>query len=421
MTSRRWRGWSEGDLWTVGIGLGLAMLLALTSIPAVLEKRDASSPRSAATPVMPPPVDVPASPGPIAAPAQVPPPSPQSLLGPLAPEAIPRPPLARSTPYAEPSPTTAAVPTLAAGAVRVLATLPAVGPPGAVAVAPDGTVSVGTDAPASPSAAAKLLRWNALGALQQTADVPEQPAARTRGVTALDQLADGSLIAADAATARVLKFDPATASWSVLARLPDLVTCVLPTATPCQPGLEDTSPLPRGMVIDQAGATFIADAGQGTIWRLAPGKPIEVWYQSADIAGDNGVAGLAFDADGHLLVAVTSVADVMGPGAGALLRIERAANGSAGTRTVVTAFKAGEDPVDIAVGASGNLYVPLRGADALVVLDRQGVESLRVVEDALKGPTAVDIVLGRVLVTATGPRAAVLEVGVVDRPARRSA
>jgi streptogramin lyase len=297
-----------------------------------------------------------------------------------------------------------------------MATLPAGGPPGALTVAPDGTASVGTDAPASSSAPAEVLRWNALGALQQTAEVPEQPATRTRGVTALDQLADGSLIVADAATARMLKFDPAAASWSVLARLPDLVTCVLPTVTPCQPGLEDTPPLPRGMAIDQAGAAYIADAGQGTIWRLPPGKPIEVWYQSADIAGVNGVAGLAFDADGHLLAAVTSIADVMGPGAGALLRIERAADGTAWTRTVVTAFKAGEDPVDVAVAASGNLYVPLRGADALVVLDRQGVESLRVVEDVLKGPTAVDIALGRVLVTATGPRAAVLEIGVVDRP-----
>lgn len=416
MTSRRLWGWSEGDLWTVGVGLGLALLLAVTSIPAVLEKRDAPSPRSAVAPAVPPPAELPASPAPVAAPAQLPPPPPQSLLGPLAPAAVPRPPLTPPTPYADPSPTAAAAAPLAAGAVRVMATLPAVGPPGALTVAPDGTASVGTDAPASSSAPAKLLRWNAVGALQQTAEVPEQPANRTRGVTALDQLADGSVIVADAATARVLRYDSATASWSVLARLPDLVTCVLPTATPCQPGIEDTSPLPRGIAVDQAGAAFIADAGQGTIWRLRPGKPIEVWYQSADIAGDNGVAGLAFDADDHLLAAVTSIADVMGPGAGALLRLERATDGSAGTRTVVTAFKAGEDPVDIAVAASGNLYVPLRGADALVVLDRQGVEALRVVEDVLKGPTAVDIALGRVLVTATGPRAAVLEIGVVDRP-----
>jgi hypothetical protein len=128
------------------------------------------------------------------------------------------------------------------------------------------------------------------------------------------------------------------------------------------------------------------------------------------------VAGIALDAEGHVLLAVTRLGDVTGPGAGALLRVERGTDGAAGARTLMSAFQAGDDPVDVAVGASGRLYVPLRGADAVVVLDAQGVEVLRVVDDALREPTAVDLASGRVLVTAAAPRAAVLEVGVVDGP-----
>lgn len=418
---RRVRGWSEGDVWTVGIGLVVALALATSTIPAVLDARNApraAAPATAAAPA----ASVPGPGGPV---VTAPPGAPrvsQPLLGPLAPVA----PLGASVPAAGepdaapppgPTSTSSAAAAPPPGAVRLFASRIG-GAPGAIVTAPDGTVSAGTDAPeAGAPAAARLVTWDVRGALRGSSEVPQQPATRSRGLTGLGYLPDGALVAVDASTARVLRYDARKEHWSVLTRLPDLVTCVLPTATPCQPGLQDTPPLPRGVAVDRAGVIFIADAGQGTVWRLRPGRPIEVWYQSADLAGNEGLAGLAFDLDGHLLAAVTRLAGLTGSGAGALIRIERAADGTAGARSLVTAFRAGEDPVDVAVGASGSLYVPLRGADAVVILDRRGVESLRVVDDALKAPTAVDLTAGRALVTAAGPPALVLQIGIADRPA----
>lgn len=418
LSSPTWRlGWSEGDAWTIGIGLVLALALAVSTIPAVLDARDAA-PRAAApsavAPVAPPAPDAPAAPP--AEPLSLPPPATQPLLGPLVPFApvAPEPEPFPSEPEPAPGPATAAPPAL--GEVRQFATLPTGDIPGAVAAALDGSVWAGTDAPAQEGAAAQVLTWDTTGVLTATARVPEQPTGRTRGVTALTALPDGSLAAVDAATSRLLRYDPVARSWSTLAEVPDVAPCLVLTPAPCQPGLLDTAPLLRGVAVDVAGEVFVADAGQGTIWRLRAGEAIEAWYSSSDVAGDEGLAGLALGAEGHLRAVVTRLADLQGTAAGALLRIDRGEDGSAGARTVVAAFSAGEDPVDVALGAAGNAYVALRGADAVVTLDSNGVEQLRVVDDALQDPTAVALSAGRVLVAVAAPTPAVLEIGVGDVP-----
>lgn len=414
-------GWDEGELWTVGIGLVLALALALSTIPAVLDARDAA-PRAAAPPADAP--VVPAEPGAAAAPPAVAvalPPAPvtQSLLGPLAPLA----PAATSNDdlYAQeedltPASGTTAAPPPAPGEVRSFAALAAGEKPGAVAAAADGSVWAATDAPPPEGGPAELLTWDPTGVLKATVPVPEQPAQRTRGITAMSSSPDGSLLAVDAATSRVLRYDPIARAWSTTAKVPDVAPCLLPTSSPCQPGVLDTAPLLRGIAVDAAGVAYLADAGQGTIWRLTPGKPVESWYSSADVAGADGLAGLALGADGHLRAVVTRLAAVQGTAAGALLRIDRAEDGSAGARTVVTAFRVGEDPVDVALGDSGSAYVALRGADAVVTLDSAGVEQLRVVDDALQDPTALDLVADRLVVTAPAPAPVVLEIGVDDAP-----
>ena len=414
-------GWSEGDVWTVSIGLVLAVTLAVSTIPAVLDARSAA-PRTAA-PAMDAPI-IPAEPGavtgPPAEPVALPPPAAatQPLLGPL----VPLPPVAAAGDElpggggpapAAPPPT----PTLPApGAVRLFAALPAGSVPGGVAAGADGSVWAGTDAPAAAGAAPQVLTWDALGVLKGSVDVPGSPADRTRGIPALTPLPDGSLAAVDAATSRLLRHDPVTRSWTELARVPDVAPCLVVTPAPCQPGVLDTAPLLRGVAVDAGGSVFIADAGQGTIWRLTRGSPLEAWYSSADIAGSEGVSGLAVGLDGHLRAVVTRLGAVQGTAAGALLRIDREQDGSAGTRTVVAAFQAGEDPVDVALGTSGNSYVALRGADAVVTLDSTGVEQLRVVDDALQDPTALHLAAGRVLVTAASPTPAVLAIGTTDTP-----
>lgn len=412
-------GWSEGDAWTVGIGLVLATSLAVSTIPAVLDARDPATRAavpSADAPAAPVEPGSPAAPPPVALPA--PPPATQPLLGPLvpfvpvAPQAEPPP--AQPAPAPAPGPVTAAPPT--PGEVRQFAALPGGDTLGAVTAVPGGSVWAGTDGPAQDGEAAQVLAWDAAGVLTSTVRVPEQPPNRTRGLTAVASLPGGSLAAVDAATSRLLRYDAGARSWSTLAQVPDVVPCLLLTPAPCQPGLLDTAPLLRGLAVDAGGNAFLADAGQGTIWRLSPGEPIETWYSSSDLAGSEGLAGLAIGTDGHLRAVVTRRADLQGTAAGVLLRIDRAEDGSAGARTVVAAFSAGEDPVDVELGASGNAYVALRGVHAVITLDSSGVEQLRVVDDALQGPTALALSAGRLLVTATAPTSAVLEIGVDDAP-----
>lgn len=411
-------GWDEGDVWTVGIGLVLAVGLAVSTIPAVLDARDAR-PRAAAPPVE----ALPVAPGdaPLPSPVALPePPVTQPLLGPLVPFA----PVPFAVSDDAPVPERAAGPVTspagtqppAPGEVRAFAALPAAGMPGAVTAGADGRVWAATDVPPKGGGTAQLLSWDRSGVLTATVSVPEQPDDRTRGITALTPLPDGTLAALDAATSRVLRYDPAARSWSTLARVPDVAPCLVVQTVGCQPGVLDTPPLLRGLAIDDSGTTYVADAGQGVVWRLPAGKPIETWYSSADLAGEEGVAGLAVDKDGHLRAVVTRLGDVQGTAAGALLRIDRAEDGSAGARTVVAAFSAGDDPVDVALGASGSSYVVLRGVNAVVTLDAAGVEQLRVVDDALQQPTSLELVADRLLVTAAAPAAAVLEIGVDDAP-----
>jgi hypothetical protein len=415
-------GWSPGDAWTVGIGLSLALVLAVTTIPAVLDARGAVSravsPGVEAPPAvaLPPEVAV-AAPGEALPPAEPPlqPPTPP-LLGPLVPLA-PAVPDVDSDPAPAPAPPApAGAPPPAPGELRRFAALPGGALPGAVAADADGTVSAGTDAPARSGDASALLTWDRTGVLRRTAPVPEQPADRTRGLTGLEPLLDGSLAAVDAATSRLLRYDVLARSWSATARVPDVPPCLLITAAPCQPGVLDAAPLLRGLAVDATGGVYVADAGQGTIWRLRPGQQIEPWYSSADVAGPEGLAGLAVDADGHVLAVVTRLGGLQGTAAGALLRIERAEDGSAGPRSVVAGFSAGEDPVDVALGSSGSAYIALRGVDAVVTLDGTGFEQVRVVDEALKDPSALHLSSGRVLVASAGQTPAVLEIGVDDAP-----
>jgi hypothetical protein len=413
-------GWSPGDAWTVGIGLSLALVLAVTTIPAVLDARgavpSAASPVAEAPPGAALPPELVAAPPADALPPRELPLQPPAPLGPFVPPA-PAVPDASSDPAPAPAPPApAGAPPTAPGEVRRFAALPAGPLPGAVAAGADGTVWAGTDAPARSGEASALLTWDRTGVLRRTDQVPEQPADRTRGLTGLAQLPDGSLLAVDAATSRLLRYDVRARSWSATARVPDVPPCLLLAAAPCQPGVLDAAPLLRGLAVDAAGGVYVADAGQGTIWRLQPGRQIEAWYSSADVAGPEGLAGLAVDVDGHLLAVVTRLADLQGTAAGALVRIQREPDGSSGARTVVAGFSAGEDPVDVSLGTSGSAYVALRGAHAVVTLDSAGFEQLRVVDDALKDPSALHLAPGRVLITTAGPTTAVLEIGVHDAP-----
>ncbi len=400
-------GWSEGQIWTVAIGLTLAFALAVSSIPAALRAIPAIANRTAAPAPM-----IPDQPGPAAASdapdPQPPVPDPDHGSPPPAPELDDEPPFGR--------PSVAMPPSLAPGAVRSFSRLPADTGPGGLTVAGAGRVFGSTDAPGGDRAASTVLAWDAFGSVSEKLTVPGQPPDRARGITALDTGGDGTLVAVDAATQRVLRHKGA-ASWTPIATVPDVAPCLLAISPPCQPGAFDTTPLLRGLVVDQAGTAYVSDAGQGIIWRVRNGAPIEVWWSGAEAAGADGLAGLALDGHGHLLAVVTRRAAVPDDGMGALLRIARDATGAAGASSTVVTFPAGEEPVDVEVAASGSVYLALRGAQAVVGLDHAGVERLRITDGLLRRPTALALGPQRLYVTSSTP-VGVLQVGTTDRPLR---
>lgn len=404
-------GWSEGDVWTVSLGLALSLALAVSTIPAALHgraphARAVPAPTTAAGPprplvVLAPPTDVPGLP-PLALPA--PAPSPDG------------PPPARAARTAAPSgPLPATWPTVPVGAVLPFAVLGVGGGAGGLTTGPAGAVHAATDAPGESRSPSTLLTWDRNGRTLARAAVPAQPADRSRGVSALATTLTGEVLATDASSARLLRYAPPTRTWSVVATVPDVGPCLVPQLAPCQPGLQDTAPLLRGLAVDRDGTAYVADAGQGVLWRLSPGGAgLESWYAAADLLGDQGLAGIDVDASGAVLITVTRLPGLMADGSGTLDRLRRNPDASAGARTTITRFAPGEDVVDVAVGSAG-VYVALRGSSAVVTLTPDGSERLRVTGAALTQPTALSLSRGCVLVTTGGPRPAVLQVGVADR------
>jgi hypothetical protein len=411
-------GWSEGDVWTLGIGLSLASLLAVTTIPAALTERSAVRTGAVGTVAAAPPPVVAAEPAPesdlpVPAPGAAPPVAPAPPLTPLL-EAPSEPAAPVPAPPADPT----AVPDEAGdpsapllGAVREFSSLPSSRHASAVVTTPDAAVHVASEPSARdekvpPSA---VLTLTPQGRLRTSSLVPDQPEARSAGITAIAPLGQSSLLLVDAATDRVLRYEPDRSAYSVRATIPDVPPCLLLTPAPCQPGFMDSPPMLRGIATDAEGTAYVSDAGQGTIWRLRPGQEPEMWYSSDDVAGEGGLSGLALQGSDALLVAVPTVRALADDSRGAVFRIERTADGQAGERTLVAGFQPEEQVVDVAVGQS-EVYVALRGADAVAFLGEDGDEGLRVTDPRLAEPSSVEVVRGAVLVTTTRPEQAVLAI-----------
>jgi MYXO-CTERM domain-containing protein len=124
---------------------------------------------------------------------------------------------------------------------------------------------------------------------------------------------------------------------------------------------------PRDVVLDGSGNLFIADYGNHVIRKITPGGLVQTLAGSAGNAGStdgtgssarfNGPAGLSIDASGNLYVADAnnSIVRKVTP-AGAVTTIGGTA-GSVGTSDGVGAEARFNFPTDVAVDASGNIFV----------------------------------------------------------------
>lgn len=458
-------GCTEGQAYTLAIGLVLAAVLAVAGVPAALQNKVASSTGSSGTSsggstaaAAPLPDTGPASPaaspaggaalagssagaggptnglanGANAAAGRTQSPGAASAAGSSSPFAASSPFSGTSSPRGSSGAGDAPLP--AVGTIATFARIGAPGAPAGIALAPDGSVFVTTDNGAGHggAGASHVFGFDRTGAPRADVAVAGQPAGHGRGVTAAAMTADGKVVVVDAATARILRVDPAKGTQAVLAPVPDVPPClVFVAARPCEPGVQDHAPSLGAVVVDRTGAVYVTDATQATIWRLRPGQATpDAWYQSDDWATGDGPAGLALDQSGALAVTVGTTLDVASPDAGALYRIPVGADGAPGARTLAATFARDSEPGPLTLGTSGAAYVVLRGPGAVVALDGKGAETARYAppggaDVALDGPAGIAMGDGHLFVTNRGTgndpaRWAVLTIAVRDAPVRVS-
>jgi len=412
-------GCTEGQAYTVVLGVVLALVASLVGLPPTL--RDRAQPAAAST-------------APTGGPAKAPP---EGTASPT--DDVATPPLVSERPGAPagigPAPTAARAPGSPAapssgapftpspdvvfppsgfGAAEVAAKVGDPGAPDGVAVDEDGRLYVATNnstvrGGAGPS---KVIRYGPSGKVDRQFTVEGQDSTRTAGLTGIVVAPDGQLLVLDSAPARVLRIDLDRGRQTTYAPLPDLQACAPAAAADgCEPGPDDR-PRPRALTRDPAGNLFVTDSGQRVIWRIPPGGEAAPWYVFADDMAGSGPTGVALDGAGDVLV-VTSMAVQGSNGAGVVQRIDVRPDGTAGRRTTVASTDPLSGPVGLSTTPGGGIVVALTAANELLLLGPDGAERARLTADQvaeqagvpLDGPTGVAVHDGSVLVTNQSPTA----------------
>jgi sugar lactone lactonase YvrE len=248
----------------------------------------------------------------------------------------------------------------------VFAEMPGPGVAAAVAVAADGTIWLGLDQ--STGVPTELRQLDARGSLIRTVPLPQA----TTGITALAVGADGVIYAGSRSPAAVLRLDPRTDSVTVLAAIPDLAHCAGVVTGGCDASAAGGVPVVSSLAVTDEGTVFVADPGQGTIWRVGAGGQPEQWTSDrtwVNATRPSGPTALAFDGAGDLVIAVASllVEDI-----GVLYLQAIEADGAAGERQELARTGPETQPRGLAVGASGQVYVTLSGSGRVLVLAPDG-------------------------------------------------
>lgn len=377
---------TEGQVWTLALGLLFAIGLAVAGIPPVVHHDN--EPSAAA-----------------AVPSHA---STSAATSPLTP----------ATPFAEPSPAAGAgltsnpAPTVAPGE-SASAPAPSPGTPfgtvtrlaqfevpvGGVA-AGGGKVYAGTDG----TAASRVLVFSTAGRRLRDITIEGQPDSHTRGISALTLAHDGALIAADASSGRVLRVDPETGRQSTLATIIDLPSCVLaPGAPRCETGLQDHRPLLTGVTASGDGTILVADSAQGTVWRIRPGDEPEIWSQPVQQASGDGPTALAIAPDGTVISTVGTDLNPSNPTAASVYRIPVSADGSAGDPVLLAKLARGDQPTGVAAGSDGRIFVALHGTSSIVVLNGDATEAARLKDGAIDGPVGLALSSSDQLFATTHP------------------
>jgi sugar lactone lactonase YvrE len=208
--------------------------------------------------------------------------------------------------------------------------------------------------------------------------------ATSSGPTAVVAGPPGIAYVLTSSPAAVVLVDLGTGEVRPYSTIPNVAPCVpVVRPTDCDASPIDRPPMPWALAFDTQGNGFVADAGQGAIWRIprGGGAPTE-WLVDTTFARTDrpsGPTGLAFDGAGNLVMAVPAT---LTDDAGVIYVQSRTADGSAGARRTLATMKAGEHPASIAISQPGHLYVALPDSSTVVVLDSDGTELRRIAIDA---------------------------------------
>src|SRR5205823_3260676 len=257
-------------------------------------------------------------------------------------------------------------PPLPPGAIGVLARVGDPGAPEGIGVAPDGTVFVGTNNASGRGRGgpSKVFHLGPDGSLLGTTTIAGQPSGRAQGLTGLAVEPSGSVVVADASTARVLRITPKGVQQTV-GTLIDLPPCgAVVAATVCEPGSVDRKPLPRGVAVDAAGTIYVTDPGQATIWRI-DGSGATLPFDQA--SAYSALGGVALSRAGEVVFA-----------AGDLYALPVDSLGRAGARRLLAGVPASDGAFGVAIGPSGLVEVSLLRANAIVVFDASGKVRARI-------------------------------------------
>ena len=384
-------GVTEGQVYTLAIGLVVGVVTAAIGIPPTL--RDHPSLRAALR--QGPPADAPGASSPVASPTSPSPDLPAPVTGSYA-----APSLSSGTSSfsgsgsvshaadeaQSPSASSSAGPPYADGGklgdVEKVTTVGSPGAPSGIAVDRDGGFFVATDNGGSlgEPGASKVLHFSATGMLERTYTITGQPDGHPRGLSALVLDGSGHVLVLDASTARVLRIDIASGTQTELAKLTDLATCTPGQTGACEPGLSNNKPVAQGAALTPAGDLLVADAGQGMIWKVTASGAMTVWDSSSDYTSHDVVpAGLAVDRNGSVLLVVRK--SLMAGFGGIVYRITKP-----GVHTKLYGSDPNSTPNGIAVGSSGRIYVAATGTNSLIVLDKNGAVVQKIASPAFSKP-----------------------------------
>lgn len=247
----------------------------------------------------------------------------------------------------------------------------------------------------NPNVPSRIFLWNVTtGELVDTIDLEGEDTMSPHGLVGITYDAQGRIYALSSQLGLV-RWTGSTGSWTqeVLATFPDLPPCLI-AAAPCSPTLRDEPAIGNDLTFGPDGALYVSDSFQATVWKVAPGGEVTLWFQHESLDRKFGPNGLRVAPDGR-----TMTLAVTGPDAATLPAVvDRGSkifsipfpDPGAGTLETLWSLPNGDLADGIGYGARGDLYVLSNAGDRLFILPAGGGEP-RVVDNAdLTGEGAMD-------------------------------